>query len=101
MEGQSTHWQIFTKLDVRNGFCHAALDEASSYLTILHTSFGRYRWRMLRFGIKSAPEVFQRNMQELIEGRSEIEVVSDDFIAVGCGSTVEEANCDNNVPGAL
>ena len=56
---------------------------------------------MLRFGIKSAPEVFQRNMQYLIEGLSEIEVVSDDFIVVGCGNTFVEAKGDNKVPGAL
>ena len=51
--------------------------------------------------LKSAPEVFKRNMQEQIEGRSEIEVVSDDFIVVGCCNTVVEGNRDNNVPSAL
>ena len=35
--------KVFTKLDVRNGFWHVALDESSSYLTTLNTPFGRYR----------------------------------------------------------
>ena len=88
--------KVFTKLDVRNGFWHVALDEPSSYLTTFHTPFGRYRWRRLPFGISSAPEVFQRKMHELVEGLSGIEVVADDFIVVGCGNTIEESNRDHD-----
>ena len=88
--------KVFTKLDVRSGFWHIALDEKSSYLTTFHTPFGRYRWNRVPFGISSAPEVFQRKMHELIEGLSGIEVVADDFIVVGCGSTVDEANKDHD-----
>ena len=88
--------KVFTKLDVRSGFWHIALDEKSSYLTTFHTPFGRYRWNRVPFGISSAPEAFQRKMHELIEGLSGIEVVADDFIVVGCGSTVDEANKDHD-----
>lgn len=35
-------------------------------------------------------------MHELIEGLSGIEVVVDDFIVIGCGSTVEEATVDHD-----
>ena len=84
--------KIFTKLDVRNGFWHVKLNEESSYLTTFNTPFGRYRWQRLPFGISSAPEVFQRKMHELIEGLKGIEVVADDFIVVGYGDTMEEAN---------
>ena len=88
--------KVFTKLDARNGFWHVALDDESSYLTTFHTPFGRYRWRRLPFGISSAPEVFQRRMHQLIEGLSGIEIVADDFIVIGCGNTVEEANSDHD-----
>jgi hypothetical protein len=40
------------------------------------------------FGISSAPEVFQRRMHELIEGVQGVEVVTDDFVTVGFGETV-------------
>ena len=88
--------KVFMKLDVRNGFWHVALDEESSYLTTFHTPFGRYRWRRLPFGISSAPEFFQPKIDELVEGLNGIEVVADDFIVVGCGNTVEEANRDHD-----
>ena len=48
------------------------------------------------FGISSAPEVFQRKMHELIEGMTDIEVVADDFIAVGYGETFGEATQDHD-----
>ena len=87
--------KVFTKLDVRSGFWHITLDQASSYLTTFNTPFGRFRWRRMPFGIRSAPEVFQRRMHELIEGMPQVEVIADDFVVVGKGNTIEEANNDH------
>ena len=50
--------KVFTKLAVRNGFWHVKLDDSSSDLTTFNTPFGRYRWKRMAFGIRSAPEVF-------------------------------------------
>ena len=83
-------------MDVRNGFWHASLDKESSYLTTFQTPFGRYRWKRMPFGISSAPEVFQRKIHELIERLVGVEVVADDFIAVGYGNTFEEAMRDHD-----
>ena len=95
--------KVFTILDVRSGFWHVTLDEQSSLLTTFHTPFGRYRWLRMPFGISSAPEVFQRRMHELIEGLHGVEVVADDFVAIGFGSTQEEAirDHDKNLAGLL
>ena len=43
------------------------------------------------FGIRSAPEVWQRTMHELVEGLEGVEVIADDFIIAGFGNTTEEA----------
>ena len=48
------------------------------------------------FGISSAPEVFQRRMHQLIEGLCGIEVTADDFVAIGCGDTYEDALLDHD-----
>ena len=55
------------------------------------------------FGISSAPEVFQRHMHEVIEGLQGIEVVADDFVAVGVGETLEQAtrNHDDHLEAFL
>ena len=39
----------------------------------------------------SAPEVFQRRMHEITEGPHGVEVVTDDFVVVGFGSTLKQA----------
>ena len=62
------------------------MDDKSSYLTTFNTPFGRYRWKRMPFGIRSAPEV---KMHELIQGLPHVEVVADDFVFVGCGDTHE------------
>ena len=88
--------KVFTVLDVKNGVWHVKLDERSSRLTTFNTLYGRYRYKRMPFGISSAPEVFQKKMHQLIEGLDGIEVVADDFVVVGYGRTVEEANLDHD-----
>ena len=57
--------KIFLTLDATSGFWQIPLDEESSFLTCFNAPFGRYRFKRLSFGIKSAPEVYQRVMEEL------------------------------------
>ena len=83
--------KVFAVLDVHQGFWHVLLDEKSSFLSTFNTPFGRYRWKRMPFGISSAPEVFQCHVHEVIEGLQGIEVVADDFVAVGHGQTYKEA----------
>ena len=68
------------------------LDDAYSYLTTVNTPFGQYKWKRLPFGVCSAPEVFQKKMHELIEGRTGVEVIADDFVVVGFGDKLEDAH---------
>ena len=78
------------------GFWQVPLDEKSSKLTCLNTSFGRYRWLRMPFGLNSAPEVFQRRMHEIIEGLPGTEVIFDDFLIIGRGDTIEQAVKDHD-----
>ena len=43
------------------------------------------------FGIKSAPEEFQRRLDECVEGLPNIKAVHDDIIIYGSGDTEQEA----------
>ena len=90
--------KVFTSLDVSNGFWHVVLDEESSFCTTFNTPFGRDRWNSKRmsFGIRSAPEVFQRKKHELIVGLSGVEVIADDFVVVGYGESWQSAIKDHN-----
>ncbi|GFU21599.1 transposon Tf2-12 polyprotein, partial [Nephila pilipes] len=80
--------KVFTILDAKNGFWQLPLDEKSSYLTTFCTPWGRYRFLVLPFGLNSAPEEFQKAMDEIYEDDEDINPYFDD-IALG-SSTVEE-----------
>ena len=88
--------KIFSVFDASNGFWQVELDQASRLLTTFNTPFGRYCWKRMPFGINSAPEVWQRKMQEHIEGLYGVEVIADDFVVVGFGNTPEEWHADHD-----
>ena len=48
------------------------------------------------FGINSAPEVWQRTMNQLVEWLKGTEVIHDDILIVGCGDTGDEAEADHD-----
>ena len=47
--------RVFSVVDAKEGFLQCPLDETSSYLTTMHTSYGRYRWLRMPFGKKQCP----------------------------------------------
>ena len=75
--------KIFSTLDATSGFWQIPLDEESSFLTCFNTPFGRYRFQRLPFRIKSAPEVYQRVMEELFDDIEGCEVIADDIMVWG------------------
>ncbi|CAB4033708.1 Hypothetical predicted protein [Paramuricea clavata] len=49
----------------------------------MNTQFGRYRWLKLPFGIKSAPEMYQRVMDDMLEGIEYAYAIMDDILIAG------------------
>ena len=82
--------------DARNGFWQVKLDVPSSYLTTFWTSFWRYRWLRMPFGIATAPEEYQRRQHEALEGLPGIYVIADDILITGQGETREEILQDHD-----
>lgn len=58
----------FSKLDASNGFWQVRLDAASTKFCTVNTPFGRSSFKRLPVGISSAPELFHKNMERVIEG---------------------------------
>ena len=88
------HAKCFSLVDVRDGFLH--LDEEASYMTIMHTSYGRYRGRRLPFGISSAPEEFQMRLISALEGLEGIICIADDILVFGECTDYNEAEKDHD-----
>ena len=58
----------FTKLDLTSAYQQVPLDEASSKLVTINTHQGLYKYMRLPFGVSSAPAVFQRIMDTMLQG---------------------------------
>ena len=88
--------KCFSLLDVREGFLHIPLDEESSLQTTMHTSYGRYRWLRLPFGISSAPEEFQKRLLDALEGLDGTICIADDILVYGEGESYDVAKVNHD-----
>ena len=57
MQAQLSGQQVFTVVDMKDGYWHVKLSEESSYLCTFNTSWGRKRFLRMPFGISSASEI--------------------------------------------
>ena len=74
----------FRKLDANSGFWQIPLAPESRPLTAFLTPFGRYCFNKLPFGVSSAPELFQRRMNQILEGLEGVLCQMDDVLIFGC-----------------
>lgn len=81
--------RVFVVLDANDGSLQVKLHEDSSKLTTFHTAFGRYKWLRMLFGICSAPDEFQRHVNEIIEVLQGVSSITDDLLLTGAGDTHE------------
>ena len=58
----------FTKLDLSHAYQQVKLDEASCPYVRINTHKGLFRYNQLPFGVSSAPAIFQRIMETLLQG---------------------------------
>ena len=76
---------LFTKLDLKDGYWHVKLTEEASYLTTFNTPFGRYRFLRMPFGLKMSQDVFQHKVEETYNSCEGTIGISDDLTVHGKG----------------
>ena len=88
---------LFTKLDLKDGYWHIRLTEESSFLTTFATPFGRYRYDRLPFGLCVSQDIFQFKVDETY-GECEGTIgISDDITCHGKG----DRQHDRRLHGAM
>lgn len=75
--------KYFSILDLRSGYWNLKLDEDSSYLTTFSTMYGRYRYTRLPFGLNCAGDLFQKKMEEVLQGLENVINIVDDILVFG------------------
>lgn len=88
--------KVFTTLDAKDAFYQIGLDEASSKKTTFWTSFGRYRYLRMPFGISLAPKEFEHRLHEQLSGLDRVEILRDDILVAGYGDIQEEAEANHD-----
>ena len=58
---------VFSVLDASSGFWQVTLDNDSARLCTFNTSYGRYMFKRLPFGLSSSQDILQKIMSEMFE----------------------------------
>ena len=83
---------LYTKLDLNHGYAQLVLDEDSRKYTTINTTKGIFEYTRLPYGISAAPGIFQRTMDNLLQGIPMCCVYLDDILV--SGKTVSEHNAN-------
>ena len=74
---------VFSKIDLNQGYHQLELEENSRGITTFATHIGLFRYKRLTFGVNSAAEIFQKSIEEVLQGVEGARNISDDIIVFG------------------
>lgn len=87
---------IYSKLDATSGFWQLPLDDETAKLTTFISPNGRFFYKRLPFGISSAPEIFQRTVEQILQGMEEyVLCYYDDILVFSSDATLHEKHLDS------
>lgn len=75
--------KLFTKLDLSQAYQQLLLDAESKRYVVINTQRGLFQYNRLPFGVSSAPGIFQRAMENLLQGIPHVLVFMDDILVSG------------------
>ena len=73
----------FSKLDLAHAYLQLCLDDKSKSLVTINTHRGLFEYNRLPFGVSTAPAIFQRTIDSLLQGIPNVCAYLDDIIITG------------------
>ena len=86
--------KFFSKMDLASAYLQIPLDEQSKEYTTINTHKGLYCYNRLPFGVASAPSIFQRTMENILQGINHVCVYLDDILVTGATKQEHLQNLD-------
>lgn len=87
----------FSKLDLTSAYQQVLLDEDSQKLVTINTHQGLYRYTRLPFGVAAAPAIFQRTMDQVLQGLMGVGCILDDILITGKSEKEHRQNLDTTL----
>ena len=84
--------KMFSKFDLKKAYFQIALHKSSRYITAFNTPFGIYQWCCLNMGLCASSEIFQKIMEEILEGLPGQFSISDDLCVFGADEKEHREN---------
>ena len=73
----------FSKIDLKNAYLQMEVEDTSKQYLTINTHKGLFQYNRMPFGIKTAPSIWQRAMEQTLQGIPNVEVMLDDIIVTG------------------
>ena len=84
----------FTKLDLKHAYQQMRLEDSAKELVTINTHKGLYQFNRLPFGVASAPAIFQRTMDVILQGLPGVICYIDDILITGSSDKEHLANLE-------
>ena len=86
--------KLFSKLDLAQAYLQILLEDDSKKYTTINTHKGLYQYNRLPFGVSSAPAIFQRTIENILQGIPNVVVYIDDILITGKTESEHLRNLD-------
>ena len=77
---QNVRGNVFTAIDLKEGFYQISIAENDQPKTAMQTPFGMFIYLRMPFGLRNAPPTFQRYMTMVVSGMENVQVYIDDIV---------------------
>ena len=75
--------KLFSTIDLANAYQQMMVEDESKKYLVINTLKGMFRYNRLPFGIASAPALFQKAIEQILQGIPGVQSYLDDILVTG------------------